>query len=170
MNGYRRIFLLVLPAFLAALSCGSPDAGSSEAESASEVQERFWAALSALCGQAFEGQVSASVPPDTVFSSQRLLMHVRQCADQELRIPFHVGDDRSRTWILTRGEWGLRLKHDHRHEDGSEDSITQYGGDTQGPGTARAQEFHADAFTAELLPANPSLTPCAAKARSAIFV
>jgi hypothetical protein len=68
----------------------------------------------------------------------------------ELRIPFHVGEDRSRTWVITRTGTGLRLKHDHRHEDGSEDVLTQYGGDTVGPGTARRQEFPADQHSKDL--------------------
>ena len=80
-------------------------------------------------------------------------MHVRQCGPTEIRIPFHVGEDRSRTWVLTRTEAGLRLKHDHRHADGSEDEVTQYGGDTPAPGTATRQEFHADAHTSTLIPA-----------------
>jgi hypothetical protein len=45
------------------------------------------------------------------------------------------------------------LKHDHRHEDGSEDEVTQYGGDTAGPGSAQVQEFPADTATALLIPA-----------------
>src|SRR5690606_36214968 len=81
------------------------------------------------------------------------VMHVRECAENEIRIPFHVGEDRSRTWVLTRTETGLRLKHDHRLEDGSEDEITQYGGDTASEGDAEWQEFPADAFTASLIPA-----------------
>jgi hypothetical protein len=78
---------------------------------------------------------------------------VRQCSEDEVRIPFHVGDNHSRTWIVTRTADGLRLKHDHRHEDGTEDDLTQYGGDTQDAGTGERQEFHADAHTIELLPA-----------------
>ena len=42
---------------------------------------------------------------------------------------------------------GLRLKHDHRHQDGSEDAVTQYGGDTVDAGTAQRQAFPADAFS-----------------------
>lgn len=79
-------------------------------------------------------------------------MHVRECGPTEIRVPFHVGDDRSRTWVLTRTGSGLRLKHDHRHEDGSEDEVTQYGGDTAEPGTATRQEFPADQHTASLIP------------------
>jgi hypothetical protein len=72
-------------------------------------------------------------------------MHVRECRDGELKIPFHVGENRSRTWVLTRTSTGLRLKHDHRHEDGSADEVTMYGGDTKGPGTEVRQEFPVDA-------------------------
>ncbi len=94
-----------------------------------------------------------SEPPDPSFETQRLVMHVRECAQEAIRIPFHVGDDRSRTWVLTRTASGIRLKHDHRHEDGSEDEVTQYGGDTRGPGSDETQEFYADSLTADLVPA-----------------
>ena len=72
-------------------------------------------------------------------------MHVRDCSEDELRIPFHVGDDHSRTWVITRLSDGLRLKHDHRHADGSPDAVTMYGGDTRDAGTERRQEFPVDA-------------------------
>lgn len=80
-------------------------------------------------------------------------MHARSCASTEVRIPFHLGANRSRTWVITRTATGLRLKHDHRHEDGSEDAITQYGGDTRDSGTIVRQEFYADSHTATLIPA-----------------
>ena len=89
---------------------------------------------------------------DRTFTGRRLVMHVRECGPGTVRIPFHVGNDRSRTWVLSRTDRGLRLKHDHRHEDGSEDEITQYGGDTAEGGTTSRQEFPADAHTARLIP------------------
>jgi hypothetical protein len=116
-------------------------------------QEQFWSRLQALCGQAFEGQVLQAPAGDTTFAGHRLVMHVRECAEREIKIPFHVGEDRSRTWVVTRTADGLRLKHDHRHRDGSEDEVTQYGGDTAARGTPGRQEFPADAFTASLIPA-----------------
>lgn len=112
--------------------------------------DAFLAALAMHCGQAFEGRIAANRPassePDA-FAGKRMVMHVRGCEDpaRELRVPFHVGDDRSRTWVLTRTADGLRLKHDHRHEDGSEDAVTMYGGETTAPGTAVRQEFPVDA-------------------------
>ncbi|MEZ6024170.1 MAG: hypothetical protein R3C16_12325 [Hyphomonadaceae bacterium] len=81
-------------------------------------------------------------------------MHVRSCSEDEIRIPFHVGEDRSRMRVITRTSSGLRLKHDHRHEDGEEDTLTQYGGDTVAPGDATRQEFPADSFSQRLFRAN----------------
>jgi hypothetical protein len=115
-------------------------------------QDAFWKNLEALCGGAFAGRLIEAPPADTTFADKRLVMHVRECTPDAIRIPFHVGDDRSRTWVLTRTASGLRLKHDHRHEDGTEDKITQYGGDTAAPGTPERLEFPADAHTATLIP------------------
>jgi hypothetical protein len=114
--------------------------------------EQFMAAIAQHCGQAFEGRITANEPPvdNDPFVGQALVMHVRECSDNELRIPFHVGDNHSRTWILTRTDTGLRLKHDHRHEDGSDDDVTMYGGDTTTPGTAVRQEFPVDQFSIDM--------------------
>jgi hypothetical protein len=120
-----------------------------------EAADAFMAALASHCGQAFAGRIVANTPaspePDA-FEGKALVMHVRGCEDpaRELRVPFHVGDDRSRTWVITRTDDGLRLKHDHRHEDGSDDVLTMYGGDTASPGTAVRQEFPADAYSVDL--------------------
>lgn len=114
--------------------------------------EQFWNILSAHCGKAYEGKL-VTPESDPRFAG-KLVMHVRSCEAGRLRIPFFVGDDRSRTWVLTRDEAGLiQLKHDHRHEDGSEDQVTQYGGKASNSGSTTTQFFPADQFTAELLPA-----------------
>jgi hypothetical protein len=115
----------------------------------------LWNALRPLCGQAFEGRLAEGTEPsDAAIGQERLVMHVRSCSDDEIRIPFHVGGNRSRTWVLTRTPEGIRLKHDHRHEDGSEDAITQYGGDTRSGDDDLSLDFYADAHTAALLPAS----------------
>lgn len=112
--------------------------------------DAFLAAIAGHCGQAFAGRIIANEPKPTTpdsFEGKALIMHVRGCDEptRELRIPFHVGDDRSRTWVLTRTDSGLRLKHDHRHSDGSNDVLTMYGGDTTTPGSSQRQEFPVDA-------------------------
>jgi len=115
-----------------------------------QAPDSFFANLTALCGQAFAGRVVSTDAADAQFASQPLVMHVRTCSASEIRVPFHVGDNRSRTWVVTRTPTGLRLKHDHRHEDGSEDRLTQYGGDTASAGTALRQDFPADDFSKQL--------------------
>jgi hypothetical protein len=116
--------------------------------------DQWMVRLAAHCGKAFEGRVVSTDPADSDFLGKRLVMHVRECRSDEIRVPFHVGDDRSRTWVLTRTTDGVRLKHDHRHRDGSSDTLTMYGGDSRAPGTAVRQEFPADSesiamFTAQ---------------------
>jgi hypothetical protein len=113
-------------------------------------QDQFFSNLHALCGQSFEGRVVTTEAADASFASERLVMQVRECSDTEIRVPFHVGENRSRTWVITRTGAGLRLKHDHRHEDGTEDTLTQYGGDTTSEGMAERQEFPADEFSRTL--------------------
>ena len=131
-----RIRTLVLAAPLALAACAP----------AAQTEPDLFDRLSAYCGQAFEGRVTSDDPRDEAFASERLVMHVRECGDTVLRVPFHVGEDRSRTWVITRlPEDGLRLKHDHRHEDGSEDVLTQYGGDTEGAAGPVRADFPADA-------------------------
>lgn len=117
-------------------------------------QSEFWSRLSALCGRAFAGRVVSVDAADARFAGQALVMHVRECARDEIRIPFHVGEDRSRTWVITRTPTTLRLKHDHRHEDGAEDGLSQYGGDTLAVGLSGRQEFPADEFSKQLFRAN----------------
>lgn len=114
--------------------------------------ELFLASLNAHCGKAYEGRIVDPQPADTAFAKERLVMHLRGCGTDTVRIPFHVGDNRSRTWVFARTADGVRLKHDHRHEDGSEDSVTQYGGDSRATGTASVMEFPADSFTKALIP------------------
>jgi hypothetical protein len=145
----RARLTLAMASLLLPAACG----GAPDARPETDPHDAFWVALTDLCGRAFEGRVRESQPPDSTFAASTLVMHVRECDDDVIRIPFHVGEDRSRTWVLTRTAEGIRLKHDHRHEDGSEDAVTQYGGDTAAPGSATIQEFPADAHTATLIPA-----------------
>lgn len=138
---------LLALALLTACGAGSTPA-QPPGDPAAAPADAFLEAVARHCGQAFEGRVETDVPTTpggSPFDGQRLVMHVRDCAPGELRIPFHVGDDRSRTWVLTRTDTGLRLKHDHRHADGSPDPVTLYGGDTLDAGSAHRQAFPVDA-------------------------
>ncbi len=113
-------------------------------------QDAFWQALSSHCGKAYAGRLVSTEAPDADMRGAAMVMHVRDCSAARIAVPFHVQRadgtwDRSRTWVLTRTAAGLRLKHDHRHEDGKPDATTLYGGDTASPGSAAAQDFPVDA-------------------------
>lgn len=134
----------------------APDHAIGDVPAAIAPADAFLAALSGHCGKAYRGRIVVNEPvpapgsaPDP-FEGKTLVMHVRECTPQQIRIPFHVGDDRSRTWVISRTPGGLRLKHDHRHEDGTPDALTMYGGDTTTPGTVGRQEFPADEESQEL--------------------
>ena len=158
MNTLMLRYTLIL-AFFAAASASAPAASATPAASAASGAApagQFFHALQQLCGKRFAGTIVADQPPpaaDDPFTGRALEMHVRDCSADEVRIPFAVGEDRSRTWVITRTATGLRLKHDHRHSDGTPDALTMYGGDTVGPGTAQRQIFPADAETLTLFKA-----------------
>ncbi len=120
----------------------------------SDPQDGFMRAIAALCGKAYAGRVVTTDPADAAFADKPLVMHVAGCEKGRVRIPFHVGEDRSRTWVLTRTADGVRLKHDHRHKDGSSDVLTMYGGDTATPGTVERQDFPVDADSIAVFRAN----------------
>lgn len=117
-----------------------------------ENQEMFFNRLTSLCGARFEGRSVFPEDPGDAFRDQLLVAVVETCSEEEIRIPFLVGKDHSRTWVLKKTAHGLQLKHDHRHEDGTPDEVTLYGGTAINPGTHISQSFPADAYTAELIP------------------
>jgi hypothetical protein len=113
--------------------------------------ETFWNTIKSHCGKAYEGYL-ALPENDKDFGGKRLVMHVRACNDNEIKIPFYVGEDKSRTWILTKNEDIITLKHDHRKEDGTEDEINFYGGTASNVGKAKIQVFPADVATQKMIP------------------
>lgn len=118
----------------------------------SPAQDAFFDRLVALCGETFSGSTVFPAEPGDDWKDQPLVAHVAVCNSDEVRIPFTVGENRSRTWILRRVDGGLELKHDHRHADGTPDEITDYGGVTRESGTDRRQSFPADDPTKKLIP------------------
>ena len=123
-------------------------------------QARFWQALSSHCGKAYAGRLVSGEEADAEMRGAAMVMELRECSAARIAIPFHIQRadgswDRSRTWLVTRTASGLRLKHDHRHEDGSHDAVTMYGGDSAaGGGTSRAQDFAVDAESVAMFRAN----------------
>lgn len=147
-----RTLISSIAAALALSACATPRATPSP-------QDQFFAALSAHCGRAYAGRLVSSDAADADMAGRAMVMHVRECSSTRIAIPFHIARadgswDRSRTWLITRTATGLRLKHDHRHEDGSADVLTNYGGDKASAGGAGAQDFPVDAESIALFRAN----------------
>lgn len=113
--------------------------------------ETFWNTLKSHCGKAYEGSL-ALPEEDESFGGKKLVMHVRACNENEIKIPFYVGDDKSRTWVLTKNQDIISLKHDHRHEDGTEDDVNFYGGTASNAGKENIQFFPADVDTQKMIP------------------
>jgi hypothetical protein len=117
-------------------------------------QDAFFNAISEHCGKAYSGSITVDNASSDSFANKKLIMHIRRCDETQLQIPFHVGEDASRTWLITKTGSGLSLKHDHRHSDGTEDTLTQYGGHTVDAGWAQVQSFPADQYSKELFVEN----------------
>jgi hypothetical protein len=136
----------MLAAALALGGCATP--------AAQPAADAFFTHLATLCGQRFAGVMTTSDPADAAFAGQTLEVRAQACTPKRIAMPFAVGADHSRTWIVTRTADGVRLKHDHRHADGTPDRLTNYGGDARPPGTPTRQDFPADAESRALFLAN----------------
>lgn len=136
---------------LSALAAACLLAGCAAAPPPADTRDGFMATLQGLCGQRFEGALSYAIDPNSEFANKKISTEVA-CTADGVRMPVQVGENRSRTWIFTRPAAGLELRHDHRHPDGTPDTVTMYGGMAKEGGTARSQSFLADAYTARIVP------------------
>ncbi|MCH8495803.1 MAG: hypothetical protein LAT57_09265 [Balneolales bacterium] len=119
-------------------ACGSSSDDASLAETPvtdDQPFDAFFANLAHHCGNAYAGSLTTAPPGDDMITYEdHLVVHFRECEDDVLKMPFHIqtvadGEwNRSRTWIFTKHEDGLELRHDHRKLDGTDDEVTMYGG------------------------------------------
>ena len=155
-------YLLVTCVALSLFACQTPTEKKNETQtnetlskdgtvSRETVNQEFWNRLAKLKGSSFEGEV-LEAPEGDDFRGKQLVMHVLDVKEDTIYIPFNVGDNLSRTWILTKTDEGIQLKHDHRNEDGSDDEVTMYGGVTPNTGFDGLAIFPADQETVDLLP------------------
>lgn len=116
-------------------------------------QQEFMQSFQPYCGKAYAARVvqDNQASPDW---QQALVVHIRDCEDGVIRMPLHVGEDRSRTWVLTQHADFIDFQHIHLHEDGSPDAVSPYGGQTVETGSASQQKFPVDAASQELFLAN----------------
>jgi hypothetical protein len=137
----RYISLLSIPLLLAACN-GQPE------------RSDFLTNYEPYCGHAYRGESTlVELGDDHPLEDASLLMILNECSEDEVRIPFHVNNDRSRTWIVRETIRGLHLSHDHRHPDGTEYEANMYGGYADGEGSSTTQYFPADERTIRDRPA-----------------
>ena len=119
-------------------------------------QDGFMLRLQSLCGgERYAGRVVSDDTRDADMRGERLVMGPADCtlADGRLEaiaIPFAVGEDASRTWLVSRTPSGLKLRHRHVLPDGTPDPVSGYGGVAEGGGTFTRQAFPADTGTRAL--------------------
>jgi len=138
------------------------NAHANEGVQDADPQTTFMQAFKSFCGKAYSARIVEDSDPSPAWDHP-LVVHIRDCEDSVIRIPLHVGDDRSRTWILTQQPGYIDFQHYHLHEDGSPDAVSPYGGKTLDAGSATRQSFPVDEaskalFTAEGLDVSVSNT------------
>jgi hypothetical protein len=143
--------LALLAALLLLAACAErsevPPPPEAPPASSQNPQDAWWDRMAQHCGSAYPGGLTQAPDGDDMLRGDELLIvHFRECTDDELRLPFHIETEpgewnRSRTWIFTRTAEGIHLDHDHRQPDGTPDEVTHYGGHTVDEGTGTRQVF-----------------------------
>jgi len=151
----KKISILFAVVVIAA-SCGQMTTKEQASENnyepvLTQAEQDFLANLASLCGNSFSGKETHMQPGRESWAEKKFVMHVTVCEDDKVHIPFHLDEDRSRTWMFLVEEGKLRFRHDHRHEDGTPEEQTLYGGYADGSGTEFIQRFPADDYTKTLL-------------------
>jgi hypothetical protein len=150
--------ILLLLLTIATFSCqkASDVAAEGNIPGTQQPYEAFFDALALHCGNAYQGGLTTAPPGDDMITFEDILVvHFRECDENVLKAPFHIqtvadGEwNRSRTWIFTKHQDGLELRHDHRKPDGSEDEVTMYGGFQYGENEAGVQIFQSVPRTEE---------------------
>ena len=104
-------------------------------------------------GLLINGEVDPNYTPEGTFVGEPLQMQVLTWDSTGVSIAFRVGEDRSRTWFITREQDGrLHLRHDHRDPDGTPHDLTDYGGYGYASADYSSCDFAADDATAAMLP------------------
>jgi hypothetical protein len=143
---------LILAVLITACNSNSEQKPTTDNVVMVSAESDFFKSLSEHCGNTYYGESVFPDDPEHELYGAELKMTIASCTENELRIPFQVNEDQSRTWILTLSDEGLLFKHDHRHEDGTPHDLTNYGGWATDGGSATRMSFPADAETAEMLP------------------
>lgn len=112
-------------------------------------RDAFFENLTALCGGSYLGQITSDQAVDADWIASVLIVGPVTCTSDAIRMPLAVGDDTSRTWVVSQSDEGLEFRHEHTEPDGSPSAVTQYGGYALIGGSAERHDFPADELTRE---------------------
>jgi hypothetical protein len=136
----NRNFVAVGAGLMLAAACAAEvpaSAGGTETP-----QHAFFNALAERCGDEYPGRAIIAPESDDTFRPAFLGMKIATCTGDQIRIPFLVDGDESRTWILTLDDEGLLFTHEHMLEGDTLSSNSGWGGRAAwGTGTALFQHF-----------------------------
>jgi len=107
-------------------------------------EDAFMKQVSTLCGQTYTGAVISEQAVDADWRKAVLTLGPVVCDDAGVHMPLAVGEDRSRTWHLSRDGARIEFRHEHILKDGSPDPVSFYGGYSRADGTATRMDFPAD--------------------------
>lgn len=152
----KKVYILLLITALY-IRCGQPESQKWEEAQTPEKEETtsfinpeseaFFSKLQRLCGKSFAGEEKYFKEGRESWADHILRIFITCPDERNVHIPLHVGSDKSRTWMFINNNGTLELRHDHRHEDGTPEDLTMYGGFTSPESTALRHVFPADGYT-----------------------
>jgi hypothetical protein len=114
-------------------------------------QDAFWASMTALCGNAYEGRMTHARGQEAESVMFPQVMHVHQCDENRIAMRY-VQDQTPNYWhriVIRHPDGRLELRHDYRNADGTPTEGGDYGGFTPNQGSAAMQIFPADDHTVQ---------------------
>lgn len=150
MNKINTIFLLA--GIFLIISCTGEETDITPQINAETPQEEFFANMFEHCGETFSGEATFPEDDSHELVGENLVATIQTCTEEEIQIALAADGDQSRTWVLTRTDEGLRLRHDHINSEGTPSDTTGYGGYATDDGTSTQQYFAADDSTAQMIP------------------
>jgi hypothetical protein len=149
MIKYALLFSAMIFMFTSCAQVRQTDDRATQLES--EHHQAFLGNLASLCGKSFKGKQVYRSHHGASWAEKTMIMHVAECQEGHIYIPFHIDDDTSRTWMFLVEDGKLRFRHQHLHEDGTHEDDSMYGGYADDRGDAFTQYFPADEFTAGVI-------------------
>ncbi len=137
--------LIAAFAMLALAACGGP---SGPGDVGGVPDGAFWKTLQPACGKLLPGDMLSRRSADRDWRRAGVSLDVVECSREGVRMVLAVGDDRSRSWILTPQDGGILFRIDRA--EGTGPGVTGYGGLSTEGADAMRQIFPTDDVTKEI--------------------